>query len=645
MLTLSGISLGFGSRQLFREIAVTINPRDRIGLVGNNGTGKSTLLRILAGEQLPDAGELQKSSQVSIGYLPQEMPGASGRSVLEEVENAFPEIVKLRSRLEQLNDELLNVPDGVAPPSALIEAIGGIEHELEAHDAHSLGARVLKVLHGLGFEDQDHGRDCCEFSGGWQMRILLAKLLLQRPSLLLLDEPTNHLDMDSIRWLERYLASYEGAVMLVSHDQAFLDALTNRTFALGGGRLDVYSGNYSYFETQSAERKRQERMAANNQARQIEQTERFIERFRAKATKARQVQSRIKALDKIERIEIEEDDDAVAFSFPPASRSGQSVAELKDVHKAYGDLSVLEGLDLRIERGDRLAIVGVNGAGKSTIARILAGVEPFQSGTRSLGQNVELSFFAQHQAQSLDPNLTVLEEAESAAPIGQGRRVRHLLGAFLFRGDDVHKSIRVLSGGERNRLALAKMLLRPFNFLILDEPTNHLDLRSKRVLQQAIRQFDGTLVLVSHDRQFLDPLVSRVLEVGKRTARVLHGNISDYLGKIDAERALQPKLENRSSEVTVKPENQRERRRRRADSARQLRPLKRKVEEVESRLARLEGELHSMEAAMMDPAFFKRGEATRADMEKADRLKNKIQQAYEDWETASEALECAAAEN
>lgn len=659
MITLRDIELRFGARAIFGGCTATIGARDRIGLVGPNGAGKSTLIRLLMGQQEADGGEVERASYVTLGHLPQDGLSTKGKTLRDEAMTAFENVLEIQRKVDAASARLHELDSASEEYADTLEVIGALEHHLQDAEAHKLPSRVERVLLGLGFEISDLGRDCGEFSGGWQMRIAMAKLLLREPSLLLLDEPTNHLDIDSLTWLEQYLRGYEGALMIVSHDRAFLDSLTTRTFALSRGRLETYSGNYSYFEKESVQRREALKRSAENQQRQIAQTERFIERFRAKSSKATQVQSRIKQLDKIERIEIEEEDDGVNFTLPKAPHCGQVVLELNGVVKRYGDLEIYRNLDFKLERGDRVAVVGRNGAGKSTLARILAGVEPIQGGERTVGYKAQIAYFAQHQAEELDLNSTPLAIAEAAAPQGEGRRARTLLGAFLFKGDDVFKPVKVLSGGEKNRLALAKMLLQPFNCLILDEPTNHLDMRSKEVLQRALQEYDGALIIVSHDRDFLDPLAEKTLEISRDGARTFAGNITYYIEKIAAEREAtqnaadsKPASSNKyaagKSVGATQPSNlptadssnlsPKERRQLVAERNRQLGPLRKQCEKLEVDIAAWEAEYADLEKAMMDPDFFKQGPKTKEDMERYDVLKTKIERAYADWERAQEQL-------
>ena len=533
MIALQNIELQYGERYLYRDVSATIGAKDRIGLVGSNGAGKSTLLKVLIGLEEIDGGKVDKANYVTFGYLPQDGIEMHGRTLFKETETAFADVLGLQAKVEEAEARLDEMDTSSDEFYETLELIGAWEHRLEDLDAGKLPSRIESVLLGLGFSSSDMDRKTEEFSGGWQMRIALAKLLLANPSLLLLDEPTNHLDVTSQKWLEDFLLRYEGSLLMISHDRGFLDEITNRTFELSMGSLHVYSGNYSVFEKQSAERKELQMKAYKSQQKEIQQAEQFINRFRAKASKAKQAQSRIKALDKIERIQIEKEEDSVSFSFTPPPRSGQTVINLTDLSKSYDDLQVIRDANLRIERGDRIVVVGVNGAGKTTIAKVIAGVEPFQSGEREIGHSTHISYFGQHQADELDKNLNVLATMEEAAEGKNATNIRSILGTFLFRGDDVFKSVSVLSGGERNRLALAKMLARAANFLILDEPTNHLDMRSQDALQRALQEYTGAYMIVSHNRAFVDPLAKKVLEVRKDGLSIFPGNVSDYLRHLE----------------------------------------------------------------------------------------------------------------
>lgn len=649
LISTSNITIQFGERFLFNRISFTVGTHDRIGLVGPNGAGKSTLLKVLAGIAQADSGEINKARYVTVGYLPQEGIASSGRTLYSEVESAFEDVVMIREEIEEVRQRMEELdPTGPDHMEAL-EIFGELQHKLEDLDAFRMKSKIEQVVAGLGFSQDDLSRQTEEFSGGWQMRIEMAKLLLKEPSVLLLDEPTNHLDIESLQWLEERLRGYDGAVVLVSHDRAFLDNLTERTWALGPGKMEEYSGNYSFYEKEKEKRREQLLNAYKNQRQQIKQTEQFIERFRYKATKARQVQSRIKQLEKIDEIEIEDEEEEIHFHFPAARASGSIVADIKDLHKSYGAKQVFGGLNYTIERGDKIAIVGVNGAGKSTFVRILAGVETYDSGEYISGFNVTRSYFAQHQAEELDLSSDVLGIVEGVAT-GQIRtRLRTILGAFLFRGDDVFKKVSVLSGGEKSRLALAKMLLQPANFLIMDEPTNHLDMRSKNVLQEALKEYEGTFVIVSHDRAFLDPLVNKVAEFGHGTVRTFTGNVSDYLyrKKEEAEEATATA----NNGVVARTEHvernaelpNRERRRieaeRRNELSRKLRPLKESLKKVEAEISMMEARRKEIETLMADPEFYKNGDdAKNASIEYRE-LERKLEENYFKWGELTDEIE------
>jgi len=536
MLNIRELTLRYGPKEIFNNISTIIHPRDRIALVGANGSGKSTLLKILIGEAEYDGGHFEKPDYFTIGYLPQDGISAKGRTLYEEVESAFDDVLSLQSKIDEASEEMYNFEDTASEEYfELLDTIGALEQQLEDHEPEKMKSRIERILLGLGFKKEHLNRDVGEYSGGWQMRIALAKLILKNPSLLLLDEPTNHLDIISQHWLENYLRHYQGALCIISHDRAFLDAVTDRTIELKFGALHSYAGNYSFYVTQSADRIAQQRKAYETQQKEITRQKEFINRFRSNQKKASMVQSRIKALDKIEVIKVEREEKKMFFRFPNPPVSSQKVVDLHNIYKSYGDIKVFNDFTLHIDRGDRIAIVGVNGAGKSTLARILAGIEPIQSGVRDVGLNTVIAYFAQQQAEELDPNNSVLAEVENSAQGNPEANPRGALGALLFSGDEALKDIRVLSGGERNRVALAKMLMKPANCIVLDEPTNHLDIKSKEVLQDAIKLFDGTVILVSHDRAFLDPVVNKVLEVRPDGSRLLSCNVSEYIKRIEKE--------------------------------------------------------------------------------------------------------------
>ncbi len=533
MLQLSGAGKRFGSKLLFQDADWLITPDERTALVGANGTGKSTLMKVLAGldglDYGLDYGQAQRTRGMTIGYLPQDGLALAGRTVFDECLSVFDELLGLEKEMETLSASLAELDPESAEYAAVADRFSHIDQRFRAHDGYALDAQVGTVLTGLGFSKTDWTRRTEEFSGGWQMRIALAKLLLQKPSLLLLDEPTNHLDLETRNWLEDYLRTYPNGYILISHDRYFLDVTVSKIVEIWNKRLHVYHGNYEKYLQQKAERRAQLEAAYRNQRDQIEHLEAFINRFRYQATKAKQVQSRIKELEKIERIEIPEEEPEIHFTFPQPPPSGRTVVEVSGLSKSYGPKLVLDDISFTIDRGDRIALVGVNGAGKSTLVRLLSGEDTPTSGLLKLGHNVLPEYFAQDQYKVLDPGSRMLDDISRTAPKVPDSELRSLLGCFLFSGDDVFKPLGVLSGGERNRYALARILVSPANFLLLDEPTNHLDLRAKDVLLEAIHNFTGTVIFVSHDRYFIDRLATRVFEVADGKVHVYPGNYEDYL--------------------------------------------------------------------------------------------------------------------
>ena len=588
-----------------------------------------------------EEGSVRKANYVTLGYLPQEGIVAAGRSLYKEAESAFEDILSIQKHIEEASEKLKEMDATSELYQETLEIIGEWEHRLEEMDASRLQSKVETILLGLGFSMIDMKRDCSEFSGGWQMRIALAKLLLRQPSLLLLDEPTNHLDLSSLRWLEAFLRKYDGALLLVSHDKAFLNGLCNRTLAFSVGKLEDYAGNYAFFEKESLLRRELKVKAFKNQQKELQHTELFIERFRSKASKASQVQSRIKQLAKIERIEIEEEAPDINFSFPEPRPSGQVVMALEGVVKRYGDISVFEGLNYRIEKGDRIAVVGVNGAGKSTFVRILAGEEPIEGGQIKVGHNVTASYFAQHQPEELDGSKEVIDIMRDVSSGAGETQLRAILGAFLFRGDDVFKKVKILSGGEKSRVALAKMLLKSANFMIMDEPTNHLDMRSKSVLQKALAEYKGSMVIVSHDREFLDGVVTKVLEVSKEGVRTFLGNISEYITQIEAEAVALAgggTVVMQASQREGETLSSKERRRREAEKRKQLGPLRKKVKELEGAIEELETLHKEAEFSMSQPGFYQQGAETARLLKEHDRIKTTLEENYAEWESATERL-------
>lgn len=647
MLQLDHITLYLGERILFKDISATINKGEKIGLTGPNGAGKSTLLRIISGDQKPDEGTVHLSTDSTVGYLPQDgVAPDPGLTLLQEVEHAFDEIKTLEKRLDDAHQKLQSFEHGSKEHSEALEQYGNLQHRLESMGVYSLQSEIEKVLKGLGFKDEDFERSTAEFSGGWLMRIALAKLLLTRPDYLMLDEPTNHLDIESLQWIEEFLINYEGAVIIVSHDKAFLNSVTERTLFLRNGSLYDYAGNYSYFENKYAEHQELLRKKYENQMQEIKETERFIERFRYKASKARQVQSRIRQLEKMEVEVPDEEPGEIAFRFPPPERSGLVVMELKNVKKSYDEHKVFDGLDYQVERGEKIAVVGPNGAGKSTLIRILAGTETVNDGDRIEGHNVTTSWFAQHQADELNPDNNALEEMLRAAGHGDETRLRTVLGCFLFTGDDVFKNTRVLSGGEKSRLALAKMLVKPANFLIFDEPTNHLDMQSKNILQQALIQFEGTLVIVSHDRDFLDPIVNKTVEVQPGAVKTYPGNVSWYLSKKEQQENGSNKSQKNIKANSVsndstpsKKEQKRIEAEKRNLRYQKVRPLQNSMKKIEKEIGALENRKAEMETLMAQPSFYDDDEQVKEASIEYERLKKSLNEFYSKWEEIAGRIE------
>ena len=527
MISIDNLTVSYGGWTLFDHISFLINPKDRIGLVGKNGAGKTTLLRIITGEQQPTSGAVTLNGDCTIGYLPQTMRVADTTTLVQETAKAFEEVLRLEAEIEDLTRQITERTDYESPAyEQLLHRLNDAQDQYHILGGETRDADIEKTLLGLGFKREDFNRATSEFSGGWRMRIELAKLLLRRPSIFLLDEPTNHLDIESIQWLEEYLKNYNGAVLLISHDRAFLDNVTNRTIELSLGKITDYKVPYSKYVVLRAERRAQQLAAYENQQRMIEKTEEFIEKFRYKPTKSNQVQSRIKQLERLERLEIEDEDLATLnIKFPPAPRSGQIVAEINDVGMSFGAKHVFSGANFTIEKGDRIAFVGRNGEGKTTMARILIGQLTPTEGSVRIGANVNIGYYAQNQDDLMDGEFTVYDTLDRVAVGDIRTRLRDILGAFLFRGEDIDKKVKVLSGGERARLAMARMMLEPRNLLVLDEPTNHMDMRSKDILKNAILKYDGTVVVVSHDREFLDGMVDKVYEFRD-------GGVKEYLGGI-----------------------------------------------------------------------------------------------------------------
>ena len=640
MLSVESLSVEFSARPLFSDVSFVVNTKDRIALVGKNGAGKSIMLKILAGLQVPTSGTVAVQRNASVGYLPQVMVLTDDCTVLEETEKAFSHVHRMQAELEQLNNELsertdyesseyMELVDIFTHKSDLFQMIGGMNYRAE----------MERTLQGLGFSPSDFSRPTKEFSGGWRMRIELAKLLLQRPDVLLLDEPTNHLDIESIRWLEQFLQRSGGTVILVSHDRAFINNVTNRTLEISCGKVVDYKVAYDEFVKLRAERREQQLRAYENQQKEIADIKDFIERFRYKATKAVQVQSRIKQLERIVPIEVDEvDNSALRLKFPPCMRSGDYPVICEQVRKDYGDHCVFSRVDLTIKRGEKVAFVGKNGEGKSTLVKCIMQEIP-HGGTLKIGHNVSIGYYAQNQAQLLDENLTVFETIDYVAKGDVRLKIRDILGAFMFGGEAADKRVKVLSGGERSRLAMIKLLLEPVNFLILDEPTNHLDLRTKDVLKEAILAFDGTVVVVSHDREFLDGLVTKVYEFGGGQVREHLGGIYDFLKKKDIESLAQiattlPKQTpsapqpTSASEGQLSYEQQKERAKLAKKAERRVAEAEKEIERIETEIADIEAQLATPEGATQMPLF-----------EQHAALKKQLDTAVTEWECAMQEME------
>ncbi len=651
MISVQNLSVEFSARPLFDNINYVINKRDRIALVGKNGAGKSTMLKIIAGLQSPTSGQVAVPADTTVGYLPQQMKLTDTATVIEEVRKAYSHVDEMKQRLDRMNNELATREDYDSESyRQLIEHVSDLTERLAMEQSENFEAEMEKTLLGLGFVREDFGRMTAEFSGGWRMRIELAKLLLVRPDVLLLDEPTNHLDIESIQWLEQFLVQKAGAVVLVSHDRAFIDNVTNRTIEISCGKIYDYAVNYSRFVELRKERVEQQMRAYQNQQKEIADTEAFIERFRYKATKAVQVQSRMKQLAKIERIEVDEvDTSRLNLRFPPAPRSGDYPVIADNVGKAYGTHTVFSGATFTIKRGEKVAFVGKNGEGKSTLVKCIIGEIPFD-GSLKIGHNVKIGYFAQNQAQLLDESLTVFDTIDRVAVGDIRTKIRDILGAFMFGGEASDKKVKVLSGGEKTRLAMIRLLLQPVNLLILDEPTNHLDMATKDILKQAIKDFDGTVIVVSHDREFLDGLVEKVYEFGGGKVRECLGGIYEFLEKkklvslqeLERNRPQAPAIKEKSAEdipakqhsagaeTEQKPRltyaEQRER-------DKMVRRAAKKVQEAEDNIARIEAEIADIEAKIaagdIDNEIFTLHNSRTRELETAMSL----------WELASQELD------
>lgn len=648
MISVEGLKVEFNATPLFEDVSYVINKKDRIALVGKNGAGKSTMLKILAGLQHPTAGTVSIPRECTIGYLPQVMVLSDERTVMQEAELAFEHIFEMQADIERMNQELADRTDYESEDyQKLIDRFTHENDRFLMMGGTNYQAEIERTLQGLGFSRADFDRPTSEFSGGWRMRIELAKLLLRRPDVLLLDEPTNHLDIESIQWLENFLATRANAVVLVSHDRAFLNNVTTRTIEISCGRIYDYKVKYDEFVVLRKERREQQLRAYENQQKQIEDTEAFIERFRYKATKAVQVQSRIKQLEKIERIEVdEEDNSALRLKFVCSSRSGNYPVICEDVAKAYGNHVVFHDVNLTINRGEKVAFVGKNGEGKSTLVKCIMGEISDYTGKLTLGHNVQIGYFAQNQAQLLDGELTVFDTIDRVA-VGDIRlKIRDILGAFMFGGEASDKKVKVLSGGERTRLAMIKLLLEPVNFLILDEPTNHLDMRSKDVLKEAIRDFDGTVIIVSHDRDFLDGLATKVYEFGGGVVKEHLGSIYDFLKKKQIENLNELQKSPSLSESPTGGKKLSAAEAPQASAGRlsyeEQKELNKRLKKLERRVADCEAEIEQTEAAIAileEKMATPEGASDMSLYEQHQKLKQQLDRVMEEWDAASTELE------
>ena len=644
MIQVKGLAKAFRAEPLFDALDFQINEQDRIGLVGDNGTGKSTLMKILARLIPPDEGDVIGARTLTFGYLPQDGLFARGRTLFEEVLSVFESLVNMERECRSLEHDLAEFDQTSPEYERTLERYSSLTQQFRLQGGYTLEAKAGIVLHGLGFVHSDYGRLCEEFSGGWQMRIALAKLLLQQPNLLLLDEPTNHLDLEARNWLEDYLQNYPNALVLVSHDRYFLDATVRRVLEIRNRGVHFYKGNYTEFVRQREERLAQLVAAYNAQQEEIARIKAFADRFRYKATKAAQVQSRLKQLDRMEKIELPPESKPIHLRFPEGPRTGRVVLELKDVMAGYGDTAVFRDLHLILEKGERIALVGPNGAGKSTLMKILAGRLPLMRGTRKEGHNVIFSYFSQDQDDLLASEKTVWDEVYSVAPNHIVPQLRTLLGCFLFSGDTIEKPVSVLSGGERSRLVLCKLLLSPANCLLLDEPTNHLDIRTKDILMDSLREYHGTLVFVSHDRYFLDGLATKVLEIGGQTATVYLGNYEDYLARKTSEAELEkplPESDDRKSpardEDSAAKNGNRERSKKKTNPHR-IQRLTEKIEETEASIHTHETRVAVLAQMLTSEELYRDYPLFRSTMEEHDRLQSELAQFMERWETLQAEL-------
>lgn len=643
MIRLNNISLAFGAKTILDNVSLHIRRNDRIGLIGPNGTGKSSLFRLICKFVEPSAGNLICAKDANIGYLPQEGFVFKKKTVYEEASSAFEDILHLKSQIDKIHAHLEDPSIQGDDHHILLDQYAHLQHHLEVVNSAKVEAETAKVLKGMGFKESDFERNICTFSGGWQMRVALSRLLLQEPNLLLLDEPTNHLDIDSILWLEEYLKGFQGGLIIISHDRTFLDRNITKVWELEKGKIHEYYGTYSFYEVEKEKRTELQVARHVNQQKKIKEVERFIERFRAKNTKASQVQSRILMLEKMEKEELPESTtEQIKFRFPPSKQSGVSVLDIKDISHKYDGRLIFQDICLSIERGEKVALLGQNGSGKSTLLRIISGIEQPHSGTIKMGHNVLFDYFAQEHAEKLNSQHTLLQEIESVAPFHMIPHVRHILGAFLFSGDDVFKTVNVLSGGEKSRLSLAKMLLKPTNFLILDEPTNHIDITTKKILKNTLLDYAGSLLIVSHDRDFLDGLVSKVYELKNNKIYVHLGSFKDFLEKkasdlhretteVETKASSPSKLEESGSQkqqyLVKKEQNARKRK------------LTKEIQNIEDRTTILETQKKELDNILLDPTIYNNKEKSAEINKRYKNITQELNTLYSTWETVHIELE------
>jgi len=640
MIDLMNVSLQFGGKFLFRDVNFKISSGDRISLVGANGTGKSSILKIISGQLQAESGKIQKQKRITIGYLPQDQIIHEGKSLIEEATSALNDIIDLQKKEEEITEKLSDDSISEDEKDDLINQLGEVHHRLQELDSYSTEAKVEKILIGLGFEKEEFSKLTNEFSGGWQMRIALAKILISQNDLLLMDEPTNHLDIDSLNWLTAFLKNYKGALLIVSHDKRFINEVTNKTLEIYLGKFNTFNGNYSAFLKYKEER---DLLAENQfiqQQKKIKETEKFIDRFRYKSTKAKQVQSRIKQLDKIELIELPESKSDIAIKFPPPPPSGKVNMDLKGISKSFGSKTVFTGVNFQIDRGEKIAFVGPNGAGKTTLAKIIAGVIDYDRGERIIGHNTIISYYAQDVADNLVPDIDIIETIENISEEKTIGQLRSLLGSFLFSGDDVFKQVGVLSGGEKSRVALVKILLTKANFIILDEPTNHLDISSKEVLQKALVEFPGSLILVSHDVDFLSPIVNKVVEIRKGEIKIFPGGIDYYLEKKHLTEIEEES--GRLKRVSDISNNKKDQKRIEAEMRQKkylaTKDLLKKVSGIEKKIETLELRQKELEKMLADPSVYSNPQEVKERNHEYQEIKNKLDLTINEWEKHSEEL-------